>query len=217
MADPVPPPLITPSMFRSIMRVGVGAMTYTPLSWYWIVGNRTGVVFSSAVGDYIDENDPAYQQWLSDGGRPTQIPTDGELADVLANQPSVPGRLVRHAGWTDWGNVPLNPNQLNVLTRAGVTINSTGTPALNGTYALDSDTRTRINTNMVYIQNNRAFAPNNAETKVWNDQDGGLHTFQNTDSFIDFAHAVTDYYAGIADWAAADGVGDLPSEPVIIP
>lgn len=189
---------------------------YSPLLWYWVIGNKEGLVFSGAAGDYVPDDDPAYLQWIAAGRQPSAIPHDGELADVLANHPQVPAMAVRHAGWSEWGAVPV-VRQLNVLVRAGVTIKSNGTPALDGVYPLDDDTRTRINTNVSYIDRNKGFSPNEASTKDWPDVTGALHTFTTTKSYLDFATAVSDYYAGIGDWAANGGTGALPAEPMTIP
>lgn len=208
----MPMPLV-PRLPSIVMRKNA---EYAPLRWYWVIGNKEGLVFSGADGDYVPDDDPAYLQWVASGGQPSTIPVDGELADVLANHPQVGGMAVRHAGWSAWGAVPV-VRRLNVLTKAGVTIESTGTPALDGIYPLDSDTRTRINSNVDYIGRNKAFSPNNAATKEWIDVTGALHTFTTTTSYLDFATAVSDYYAGIGDWAANGGTGELPLEPVTIP
>lgn len=189
---------------------------YTPNGWYWIVGNHNPdtMVFSGAAGDYIANDDAAYLQW-KETNTATDIPTDGELADVLAASGRMPAMAVRNAGWTDWGYVPL-VSQGEALLAAGVSIQSTATPALTGIYPIDDPTRLRINTNVDYIQRHSAFSPNLAATKDWIDVRGDAHTFTATQDYLNFATAVADYYAGVADWMAADGSGALPSEPVII-
>lgn len=58
--------------------------TYDPKDWYWIVGGNEAQVFSSATGNYVSANDPAYLAWLADGTRPTRIASEAELGEVLA-------------------------------------------------------------------------------------------------------------------------------------
>lgn len=58
---------------------------YNPLDWYWAVGSSKTQVFSSAVGEYVAVDAPAYVAWLQAGAAPTPIGTDAELGEVLAS------------------------------------------------------------------------------------------------------------------------------------
>ncbi len=57
---------------------------YNPTNWYWIVGGDETKVFSSASGNYVQPNNPAYAAWRADGTTPTRIASDAELGEVLA-------------------------------------------------------------------------------------------------------------------------------------
>lgn len=186
-----------------------------PAGMYWIVGNQSGVVFSGASGTYVPTDDATYQQWLTDGGQPTNINTDGELADVLTGWGS-PAMSVRNAGWTDWGAAPIQ-NQFNAMVAGGVQLVSTATPGLNGIYAMDENTRVRQNSNMHYIIENQAFAPNNSPTKDFPDVTGAMHTFPSIQDFQNYFTATGNWYATLADWLGNGGSGPLPTEPVTIP
>jgi hypothetical protein len=192
------------------------ALLYSPNRWYWIVGNITGNnVFSGPLGDYVASDDATYQQWLTDGGIATNIPTDGELADVLTMAGMSP-MAVRTAGWTDWGNAPVQ-NQFNAMVMGGCSLVSTATPALNGIYPMQDNDRTRQNSNMNYIAQNGGFAPDNAATKAFPDITGAMHTFPSVADFQNYFTATGDWYSTLADWVAAGGTGPLPTEPVTIP
>ena len=72
-------------------------------------------------------------------------------------------------------------------------ITSTGTPALNGTYALDQGSRSNITAEQVYIATTGKFT-NGGTTKPWPDLAGAMHTFPSTAEFTAFAEAVAGYY-----------------------
>lgn len=57
---------------------------YTPENWYWIVGDSTTQVFSSASGDYVAVDDATFVAWKADGTVPTSIASAAELGEVLA-------------------------------------------------------------------------------------------------------------------------------------
>lgn len=60
-------------------------MAYNPRDHYWIVGGSTTQVYSSAAGDFVSVNDPAFIAWKAKGPRkPTMIDTEENLGDVLA-------------------------------------------------------------------------------------------------------------------------------------
>ena len=58
-------------------------MRYDINNWYWVVANSATHVYSSAAGDYVPVANSGYQNWLSDGGIPTQIDTEENLGAVL--------------------------------------------------------------------------------------------------------------------------------------
>lgn len=193
----------------------INPLAYEPTGWYWVVAGDPNRVFSSAQVAYVDSSDPDYLNWVSNGGIPTPIATDGELADVFARG-NHGHALVAAAGWsvTGWGWVqPLD--RADVLFAAGLAITSATAPALDAVYALDELTRVRLNSNVTYINVNGTF-PNGDPEKLWPDADGQLHTFQTTDLYMAFGAAVANYIAAVHDWAEAGGDGDLPSQPVEI-
>jgi hypothetical protein len=57
---------------------------YTPERWYWVVGDGPAdQVFSSAVRDFIPDDDPDFLDWKSSDMVPTIIATQAELQQVL--------------------------------------------------------------------------------------------------------------------------------------
>ncbi len=74
----------------------------------------------------------------------------------------------------------------------GLTITSTSTPALNGTYACDDAHQARINRIQGFIAANSKF-PNSLAALPWPDISGTVHEFPSTAEFTAFASAVADY------------------------
>jgi hypothetical protein len=58
--------------------------TYNPLDWYWIVGGDLTKVYSSAAGDYVPVDAPAYVTFKDLGGVATPIASAAELGQVLS-------------------------------------------------------------------------------------------------------------------------------------
>jgi hypothetical protein len=58
---------------------------YDPKNWYWTFKNEPGSLFSSAVGNDVAVNDPAFLAWSADGTLPTPIANRAELGEVLAD------------------------------------------------------------------------------------------------------------------------------------
>lgn len=75
---------------------------------------------------------------------------------------------------------------------AGVVIVSTGTPALNGTYAIDQASLSRITAEQVYIATTGTFT-NGQTTRAWLDASGTPHVFPSTAEFTAFAETVAQY------------------------
>jgi hypothetical protein len=59
---------------------------YTAANWYWTVGGSTTEAYSSAKPGYVPVGDETYVAWLASGNKPTKIPTEAELNDVLLAQ-----------------------------------------------------------------------------------------------------------------------------------
>ena len=59
---------------------------YDPARWYWIVGDDETRVWSSAAAAYVPASDDAFMAWREAGASPTKIPSEDELAEVLAAQ-----------------------------------------------------------------------------------------------------------------------------------
>lgn len=142
-------------------------MPYNPGDWYWIVAGSTSQVWSSARVEYAPVNDQTYVAWLSSGGLPTKIANATELAQVLLQQ---------------WA--PL-------VQAGGVQVTSTGTPALNGTYAVDAVSQAQITSLSTGIAAGKPL-PGGGSTFNYSDITGGQHAFNST-NFLDFAAAIEGY------------------------
>lgn len=60
--------------------------SYKPAAWFWIVGGDESQVYSSAQPGFVQATDPAYLQWVEEGGMPTRIASLDDLRDVLFEQ-----------------------------------------------------------------------------------------------------------------------------------
>jgi hypothetical protein len=54
-------------------------------NWYWYVAGDQTKAYSSKAGDYVSSNDATFQAWLTSGGAPTNIDTEDNLSQVLAD------------------------------------------------------------------------------------------------------------------------------------
>jgi hypothetical protein len=101
------------------------------------------------------------------------------------------------------------------LISSGITITSTGTPALSGVYAIDAQAQARITGAASYIQNNNKFPNGSATNLAWLQMDGTVVEFPTTVEFLAFADAVAVlvYSATLAEAQAAA----MPSAAATIP
>jgi hypothetical protein len=113
---------------------------------------------------------------------------------------------------------PTLAQQAANLIAAGLTITSTSTPAINGTYTVASGVpfgREDIGTEAQFVSAFSEFT-NGGTTLEWPLMDGKFITFPTTAAFMNFAKAAGQFYAA-AKAAAALGSGTLPSASVTIP
>ncbi|HZT90244.1 MAG TPA: hypothetical protein VFA12_20055 [Stellaceae bacterium] len=191
-------------------------MAYTPLSWYWLVGNKSDLVFSSAGPGYVALTDAGYEAWLAAGNLPSRIATDGELADVLAKAGAT-AAAIQAAGWTGWGEVSI-ADQYAVLKAAGCRISSTATPSLDAAYAIDDASIGKITAIAAGIGNGKGL-PGGGSTFNLYDASGAAHAIGNAD-FLNLAAALETYVYDLiqaqASMLGGHG-GTWPTQPVTIP
>jgi hypothetical protein len=131
--------------------------------------------------------------------------------------------------WVAAGNVPDPPPApapaqvgqaaYNAAIAAGCQIVSTGTPALNGTYALDDASLLKLVGEQNYIQLKSTFT-NGQATRAWLDAAGAPHIFPSTSAFTSFAEALGAYIDALQTALAAalaGGAWIAPAQPVAIP
>lgn len=165
-------------------------MLYNPAAWYWTCPTVTGQVWSSAQMAWISATDATYLNWASMANTATVIDTTANLASVMAEQVA-----------------PI------VLTK-GITLTSTATPALNGTYPLDQLSQSRIVALAAGLANGKGF-PGGGSAILWN---GASFSSEN---FLNFAAAAEAYVYGYEQAVAGlamQMVGvTLPSSSITIP
>ncbi|MDA8049953.1 MAG: hypothetical protein M0002_08105 [Rhodospirillales bacterium] len=111
--------------------------------------------------------------------------------------------------------VPTLAQQAAAALGRGVAVTSSGTPALDGTYAIDAASQAKIQAVSLFIVVNGKF-PSAVASYPWLDTAGAAHLFPTTAEFQAFATAIADYVAAL-DMIIATGSGTLPGEPVAIP
>ena len=95
---------------------------------------------------------------------------------------------------------------------AGIQVTSTGTPGLNGTYGIAPSDVSNIQAVSIYIQVNGRF-PAGQTAFPWKDQNGLIHSFATTASFMSFATVAADYVAALALTLHAYEAGGSPPWP----
>lgn len=100
--------------------------------------------------------------------------------------------------------------------KAGIQIASAGTPSLNSTYSVDSNSQSNINAVVTYILLNNRF-PGGGTTMPWVDLAGSAHVFPNTATFNSFATAMANYVTAVSLYGDSGGqIGSLPSSVAAI-
>jgi hypothetical protein len=183
--------------------------TYTPANWYWRMDASTTQVWSSASAALVPLDDPAYLRWAD---RNTHIHdmTWPSLFDIMmTHNPSAAVAVAK-----------LHPEKLkpiqvaSALIQAGAEIQSTATPAINGTYTIDSAKLTSIAAGLAA---GKGF-PSGIPTITWFDMSGTPHSFTEAD-FLNFASAIEHYvYQVYMTEATLDAGHDAtwPELPILI-
>lgn len=109
---------------------------------------------------------------------------------------------------------PSLSQQAQAALSAGLTITSTSTPSLNGTYAVDSTAQARITSVQTYIQANGKF-PGSNTTMAWVQMNGTPVVFPSTEEFQAFGTAVANYVWDL-DEIILTNSGSLPPASVTI-
>lgn len=110
-----------------------------------------------------------------------------------------------------------DPNKPDLTKFASVT--SSGTPNLNGVYALDTVSQQKIIYEALYIQTTGGAASgrfsNGQSIRGWPDSSGTLHTF-NTTQFINFSEAIASYVDAVLIGQVAVTEKQTPTWPTPI-
>lgn len=155
--------------------------------------------------------------------------SSGEVFGYDGNDPTQTS-LIDAAMANNWteitGSWPLAPApltpaqqlaaQVDAAFAAGLTITSTGTASINGTYAVDQNAQTRIAAIETAILKNNAFPGSNGTQMAYPDITGKLIVFPSTALFSEFATAVANYVADLDLYAAGASGATMPSASVTI-
>ncbi len=162
-----------------------------------------------------------YYLTLINGIRGGGVTPDGTIPSGAA-ECTVAQYLAADDWTTDGGQIvayvppaPTLAQQAAALIAGGLTITSTGTPALNGTYSTDATAQQNIQAVQIYIQANGKF-PGSSGTYPWLDKAGQPHVFPTISEFTAFATAVADFVADL-QMIVYTGAGTLPAATATIP
>lgn len=107
--------------------------------------------------------------------------------------------------------------QATAMLSAGVTISSTATPALNGTYAVGPNERSNLTSMYDLIQRAGGSAfPAGLSALPWPDSSGAVHIFAKVSDFLNFETAIGGWVLEL-QLVITTGAGTLPSSTVTIP
>jgi hypothetical protein len=168
-------------------------MSYMPSNWYWIVAGDCNRVWSSGHLQYILASDATYEAWIEAGNRATRIDSVSGLSEVMQRQ-AIP-----------------------MLQSRGVEVVSNHAPSINGPYAIDSLSQTRITALSAGIATGKPL-PGGGDTFNYADFTGANRAFSAAD-FLDFASAIEDYVYAFDQAVIALVFGlpaTLPLQPVVI-
>lgn len=148
---------------------------------------------------------------LNSGGTAVITAFGGPQA-VTSDKPGYTTLADNDPRWLAFQAIVTAQNAYYAAFSAGVVITSTGTPALNGTYACDSDTQRNIVSEQVYISADGTFT-NGGSTMAWPDMVGAYHLFPSTTEFTAFAKAVAQYVQALATALATVQAGGSWAPP----
>ena len=186
-------------------------MSYNPANWYWIAGNKPGVVFASARSAYVPPGDASYAAWLVAGNQPTPILCDGELTHVLWKSGLV--AAARAAGVTSLGAAGgmTADDAVAMLCALGIEIASTSTPALDGVYPADPGSRSALQGLLVGYMLRGVF-PGGLATVAYLDATGAAHAMTQP-QLQAVGAAMEDYVAAVIAWGLEFAANPLLAPP----
>lgn len=176
------------------------------------------VYFSAAkLGFYDDALKAAYEAagtWPSDA----VAITSADHATYTTTPPA--GKVLGSSGGKPaWVDAPAPPapslaQKAQAALNAGLTISSTSTPDIDGTYACDETAQGRFNRVYNLIQKAGGSFPNKLTALPW-PIEGGSVTFNSVAEFLAVEQAVADYVLTL-DLIITTGAGTLPADAVTI-
>jgi hypothetical protein len=112
---------------------------------------------------------------------------------------------------------PTLAQQAVAMIAAGLTITSTATPALNGTYGCDAAAQQNIGNmyNLIQRAGGNAF-PGGLTSLPWADKSGTPHIFESVSDFLAFETAIGDFVLQ-CQLVAVTNAGTLPAATATIP
>lgn len=125
-------------------------------------------------------------------------------ADIANTFPTVAAAMQRQAAYP-------------VAVAAGLTVTSTGTPAVDGVYALDPNSISNISYEAQHISTFSAFTNGTTTGMVWPLANGTFVTFPNTTVFLNFAKAAAQFMSQLKQYTVGVSGVAAPSAAITIP
>ena len=170
------------------------------------------ILYSTATGEIIQWQDTAAFNYAP-------APSGASVMPVTPAQWAVQTGVYVSGGEIVTGTPPIPAptlaQQAAALIAAGLTVTSTGTPALNGVYACDATAQHNLQAVQTYILTNAKF-PGSTGTYPWLDTSGAAHIFPSTTEFEAFASRVADFVADCTLIMLTNS-GTLPAATANIP
>ena len=155
----------------------------------------------SLPSDAVAITDQLWSQMLEDQSNGMQITAGSGGLPVASNPTYSPAQQAASAA--------------EALIASGLTVTSTGSPAINGTYSLSPAAQSAYDSVMMYIQVHGTF-PRGMTTTSWPDIHGDLKVFPNVTTFTAFATAAADFIDQVDDYANGVAGTTLPSSSITI-
>lgn len=159
---------------------------------YWFVGDDQANVWGSRLQTVVPIDDGDYDLWKSAGNVTMTTPSYSTLYGYLLSAAPDLAETVKSDFAAD-----LSPQQIfDIAIANGCQVESTGTPSINGTYAIDQASLLNVIALALGIVAGDDF-PGGATTYDYPDITGNMVTFSSTTLFLDFALALRDYVAAL--------------------
>jgi hypothetical protein len=177
-------------------------------NWYWRMAGETERVFSSAAAAFVPVNDEGYSSWIA-AGNTAPAAAAGDLYAYLSER--APDVALAAAPMLSAANLLPPDVVLAAKLAAGLTLVSTASPQINGTYSISDTAQTKMAAVYGGIKGGDGL-PGGGASFLFLDINGVPRQF-TADQFVALAKAARDYIYRLSITAAQLAAGQKATWP----